>query len=72
MPRLTTEVAEELGTNPNTLICLIRNGRLAAPPKDRSGRYCWSAQDVKAARLALGIDRRRREHRQRQEAAHAD
>jgi hypothetical protein len=63
MTRVSIEVAAELGIPPGTLQQLIRSGRLRPPAKDASGRYCWTPGDVAAARAALSVDRRRKEHR---------
>lgn len=68
IPKLTRDVAALLNISTLTVHNLIRTGRLAEPARDSSNRYVWTAQNIEAARVALTIDRRRREHRQ--EARH--
>ena len=63
-PLLSRDLARALGVVPDRLYALIRSGRLAEPPRDSSGRYVWPAEAVEQARAALGVDRRRKEHRQ--------
>ncbi len=58
--KLTTEAARELGVPPNSLLCLVYQGRMAAPPRDSSGRYLWRPSDLEGARKALQTDRRKR------------
>ena len=53
----------ELGVTYYRLIGLLRAGKMSSPQKDGSGDYLWSDKDLAAARKALSIDRRRKEHR---------
>jgi hypothetical protein len=42
---------------------LVHSGKIA-PPALVAGRFVWTAECIEAARQALGVDRRRREHKQ--------
>jgi hypothetical protein len=67
----TRSAARSIGTTSPVLIGLIGRDKIAPPAKDESGRYLWLPEDVERARVALSIDLRRREHRQRKEAVNA-
>lgn len=56
----TRQVAALLGISPHALRAAIERGKVAAPPKDCSGDYVWTAEAIDAARAALAVDRRRR------------
>lgn len=68
-PVLTRDIARAVGVPIQKVYSLVREGRVAEPARDSSGRYIWSASDIEAVRVALRTDRRRREHRQRKEVA---
>ena len=70
-PLKTPAVAKLIGTTCANLLSMIRNGKMAPPRKDTSNHYCWTSQDVEAARAALAADRRFRQFRQRKQAASA-
>ena len=59
---LTGEAADRLGVLYTTLHAMLRRRLIPAPDRS-SGRYLWSEADLENARRALGVDRRRREHR---------
>jgi hypothetical protein len=42
------------------LIGLLRDGKIAAPPRDSSGDYWWGEEDLAAARQALARRQQRR------------
>jgi hypothetical protein len=46
------------------LLALVSRGAIPAPAKDSANQYLWTDENIEAARQALRIDRRRREHRQ--------
>jgi hypothetical protein len=54
-------VAEALGVPYYRLFELLRSKKLAPPPKDSSGDYCWRPQDIERARRALKAGRQRRQ-----------
>jgi hypothetical protein len=49
----TREVIEQLESNPNQIVNLIRHRKIARPRKDASGDFCWTHRDVEAARVAI-------------------
>jgi hypothetical protein len=49
----SSAAARALGVPYYRLFELIRSGKLPPPPKDTSGDYVWSEQDIEAARRAL-------------------
>ena len=54
----TKEAARQLGISYWHLISLLRSEKLQAPPKDSSGDFVWTEQDLDAARRALEVGRR--------------
>jgi hypothetical protein len=64
MPVKKTPVAAlELDITQSHLHYLVRARKVKPPARDSSGDFLWSDADLEAARRALAIDRRRREHR---------
>jgi hypothetical protein len=59
LPLTTADVARRLGVTRDALTAMIRAGRIPPPPRDSSGRFCWTDQLADLAREALGRDRRR-------------
>jgi hypothetical protein len=49
----TPAAARYLNTSYHRLIGLLRFGKIQPPPKDSSGDYCWSPEDLERARQAL-------------------
>jgi hypothetical protein len=49
----STAVARMLDVPYYRLFALIRDGKLAPPPKDSSGDYVWTERDIEGARRAL-------------------
>jgi hypothetical protein len=62
--RKTPVAARELGTTYYRLMGLLRSEKIEPPARDSSGDYVWTDGDLERARQALGVDRRRREHRE--------
>jgi hypothetical protein len=68
----TRQVCAEAPVSYSTLTGLLRSGRLAAPPKDASGDFVWTTEDLPRIRAALRLDRRFKGGRKPAEgAAHA-
>jgi hypothetical protein len=53
----TPAAAQAIPTTYLRLINLIRYGKIPAPPKDSSGDYIWSSEDLERARQALKAGR---------------
>jgi hypothetical protein len=49
----TAEVVRQLETTLHKIIGLLRYNKITPPAKDSSGDYCWTPQDIAAARQAL-------------------
>jgi hypothetical protein len=56
----TLQAAKKLGVAYWQLVYLIKAGRVS-PARDGSGHYCWSSQDLQAAREALANRWQRRQ-----------
>lgn len=55
--------AQQIGISYFLLMSFIRSGRMPSPERDTSGHYWFSREDIERARAAMGVDRRRKEHR---------
>jgi hypothetical protein len=49
----TGEVVRQLETTLHKIIGLLRYNKITPPAKDSSGDFCWSPEDIAAARKAL-------------------
>jgi hypothetical protein len=47
------QAARELRERYPPLFAMVRDGLIAAPPKDPTGRYLWTAEDVERGRRML-------------------
>lgn len=59
----TRQAGQRLGKTGFYMRSLIDSGRIPAPPKDATGNFVWSEQDLENARKAITIDRRRPAYR---------
>jgi hypothetical protein len=60
----TPQLCKHLKVGYWRIMSMIRSGKLPEPAKDTSGHYVWGPDDVEAARQALSVDYRRKQHRQ--------
>jgi hypothetical protein len=60
----TPVAADLLGQTYANLIAAVQRGRIRPPPRrDSSGHLWWGPKDLERARLALAVDRRKKENR---------
>lgn len=58
LPLKTPAAAQAIPTTYLGLINLIRYGKIPRPPKDSSGDYVWSDEDLERARQAIKARRK--------------
>jgi hypothetical protein len=56
----TPLACKQLGIQHSALMGMLRDARVAAPAKDSSGHYNWTAADLRRVRKALANSRRRK------------